>query len=153
DMNRDQITGAIQKMFEKPLKNGEQRHIVFWVDQKKEFMEEVKEINIEHVKRHILTENNQFYTKYLLEEEDPNTSYLIYTDVDINSEQSWLRDTALYSHIFYADRLSMIADELQVDSALRAVIQKYTRFFNNRERYKKFKAHHVGTYTKEKIEL
>lgn len=152
-MNIEQIESALHDIFSEPLEDGELRKIVFWVDKDNEFTEEIGQLQINGVKVHPLTERNQFYTKYLLEEEDPTSSYLIYTNLELGVEDNWLADTVLYSKTFYADKISLILSDLQIDPSLRAVIKKYERFFNNKERFKKFQALGMEGFTEEKIEL
>ncbi|MDQ0187847.1 BREX-1 system phosphatase PglZ type A [Cytobacillus kochii] len=152
-MNINQIEAALSDIFNEPLKDGEQRKIVFWVDKDDEFIEDIQQLNVDNVKLHILTDSNQFKTKYLLEEEDPTSPYLIYTNLELGVEDNWLADTVFYSKTFYADRISLILSELQIDPSLRAVIKKYERFFNNKERFKKFSALNIETYSEGIIEL
>src|SRR5690606_38867893 len=96
-VNMIQIVSALQDIFKEPLSDGEQRKIVFWVDKDKEFIEEIGQLALDGVKVQTLSENNQFYMKHLLEEEDPTSSYLIYTNLELSSEDNWLTDTVLYS--------------------------------------------------------
>lgn len=152
-MNINQIEAALLDIFNEPLKDGEQRKIVFWVDKDNEFTEDIEQLNVEKVKVHTLTDRNQFQTKYLLEEEDPMSSYLIYTNMELGVEDNWLADTIFYSKTFYADRISLILSELNIDPSLRAVIKKYERFFNNKERFRKFSALNIETYSEQIIEL
>lgn len=152
-MNINQIEAALSDIFNEPLKDGEQRKIVFWVDKDNEFTEDIGHLTVDKVKVHTLTDRNQFQTKYLLEEEDPMSSYLIYTNTELGVEDNWLADTVFYSKTFYADRISLILSELQIDPSLRAVIKKYERFFNNKERFRKFSALNIETYSEQIIEL
>jgi len=152
-MNMTQIVSALQDIFKEPLSDGEQRKIVFWVDKDEDFIEEIDQLTMDGVKVQTLSENNQFYTKHLLEEEDPTSSYLIYTNMELSLEDNWLADTVLYSKTFYADRISLILSDLQIDPSLRAVIKKYEKFFNNKERFRKFQAFKIEAYSEETIEL
>ncbi|MCI1589803.1 BREX-1 system phosphatase PglZ type A [Heyndrickxia oleronia] len=152
-MNMIQIVSALQDIYKEPLSDEEQRKIVFWVDKDEEFIEEISQLALDGVKVLTLSENNQFYTKHLLEEEDPTSSYLIYTNLELGVEGNWLADTVLYSNTFFADRVSLILSELQIDPSLRAVIKKYERFFNNKERFRKFQAFGIEAYSEETIEL
>lgn len=152
-MNITQIVSALQDIFNEPLKDGEERKIVFWVDKDQEFIEEIDQLTMDGVKVQTLSENNQFYLKHLLEEEDPSSHYLIYTTLELGLEDNWLADTVYYSKMFYADRISLILNELQIDSSLRGVIKKYERFFHNKERYRKFQALGIESYSEEMIEL
>lgn len=152
-VNIQQIESALQDIYSEPLSDGELRKIVFWVDKEQEFVDDIHQINIDGVKVQTLTNNNQFYMKHLLEEKDVNSSYLIYTNLELMTEDNWLYDTVLYSKTFYADRISLILNDLHIDVSLRAVIKKFEKFFNNKDRYKKFQAFRIDSYTEESIEL
>lgn len=152
-MNIKQIESALAEIFNEPLKDGEQRKLVFWVDKDKEFIEDIEQITVDGVKVYTLTDRNQFQAKYILEEEDPSSSYLIYTNLELGVEDNWLADTVFYSKTFYADRISLILSELQIDPSLRAVIKKYERFFNNKDRFRRFSSLNVETYSEGMIEL
>ncbi len=105
-MNINQIEAALSDIYNEPLKDGEQRKIVFWVDKDNEFAEDIEHLSVDKVKIYTLTDRNQFQTKYLLEEEDPTSPYLIYTNMELGVEDNWLADTVFYSKTFYADRIS-----------------------------------------------
>ncbi|MCM3362993.1 BREX-1 system phosphatase PglZ type A [Niallia sp. MER TA 168] len=151
-MKINQIEAALSDIFNEPLKEGEQRKIVFWVDKDNEFTEDIEQLTVDKVKVHTLTDRNQFQTKYLLEEEDSKSPYLIYTNIELGVEDNWLADTVFYSKTFYADRISLILSELNIDPSLRATIKKYERFFNNKERFRKFSALNIETYSEGIIE-
>lgn len=152
-MNMSDIEKSLNKMFSEPLKDEEIRSIIFWTDYDKEFVDDYYKLNLGAVKIIELTENNQFFVKHLLEEEDLKSSYLIYTHLDLGSSRNWLYDTYKYSKTFYADRLSIMMKELEIGHNLRSTVEKYATFFNNKERYRRFKALNIHTYTAEKIEL
>ena len=152
-MNMIQIESALQDIFDQPLGEGEQRRIVFWMDKERAFSEEVGRLKLQNVIVHTLKDRNQFQTKYMLEEEDPSSSYLIYTDQELGVEDNWLADTVLYSKTFYADRVSLVLNDLQIDPARRGTVKKYEKFFENKERYRKFQAFDIENYTDQTIEL
>ncbi|WP_079914139.1 BREX-1 system phosphatase PglZ type A [Paenibacillus sp. 32352] len=152
-MNIDEIINTLKTTFHEPLGDGEQRKIVFWFDKDQEFVDYIDEIMIENVKVHKLTNGNSFYTKYLLEEEDPASHYLIYTAQDMGTEDNWLLDAFLYSKSFYADKSSLIMNELKIDATLRSVVKKYEKFFGNKDRLRKFKAFDITSFSEETIEL
>lgn len=52
--------------------------IIFWFDDKGEYEDEVSELQLGDVKRHILDGTNWLYSKYLLNEEDKESKYLVY---------------------------------------------------------------------------
>ncbi|MFE8698278.1 BREX-1 system phosphatase PglZ type A [Cytobacillus sp. FJAT-53684] len=151
-MNLDQVVSTLTATFNEPLDDSEQRKIVFWVDKDREFVEEIDQISIDHVKVHQLTDQNNFYTKYLLEEEDPTSHYLIYTNDDLSVEENWLIDTVYYSKTFYADKISLLLGDLGIDPSLRSVVKKYEKFFNKKHT-QKFKSYGIQVFSEETIEI
>src|SRR5579875_3126573 len=133
-LNLDDIVSTLNTTFQQPLQDGEQRKIVFWLDKDREFVDEINELSLVNAKIHILTDTNSFYTKYMLEEEDTTSHYLIYSNLDMNHEDNWLMDTYLYSQAFHADRISLLMDECNIDPSLRNVVKKYEKFFGSKER-------------------
>ncbi|MGV8150063.1 MAG: hypothetical protein ACLKAN_13785, partial [Alkaliphilus sp.] len=97
-MNLQEIVSSLADMFNQPLGDGEKRKIIYWLDRENAWADRFAEVAIDKVKKHVLTARNYFYTKYLLEEEDTISHYLIYTTepMDIN-EYNWLSDNLLYS--------------------------------------------------------
>lgn len=152
-MDLNQIELTLQKMFDKPLKNYEKRRIIFWEDPKEEFNDDWSSIELKDVKYQELTNDNQFYIKHLLESEDLDSSYLIYSNLDLQSEDNWLLDTVLYSQTFKASRIDLIMNELQIDSTLRPTMEKYAVFFDNKVRYRKFKSYAGAIASEADIEL
>jgi uncharacterized protein (TIGR02687 family) len=152
DLNIDQVISTLIATFNQPLLDGEQRKIVFWVDKEKEFLEEITHLTIDKVKIHTLTEKNNFYSKYLLEEEDPTSHYLVYTNDDLSVEENWLIDTVYYSKTFYADKISLLLEDLGIDASLRAVVKKYEKFFIKKYA-QKFKSYWIQSFSEDKIEI
>ncbi|WP_367613792.1 BREX-1 system phosphatase PglZ type A [Heyndrickxia ginsengihumi] len=151
-LNLNQIITALNNSFNEPINDGEKRKIIFWVDKDKEFVDEIEQLSIPNVKVHLLTDKNYFYTKYLLEEEDINSHYLIYTNEDVSVEDNWLIDTVYYSKTFYADKISLLLDDLNIDISLRAVVKKYEKFFIKKH-IQKLKSYQIENYTEETIEI
>lgn len=152
-MNVNEITESLKEMFNEPLKDGENRKIVFWTDTNEEFKEDFKDIQIDGVKSIYLHHNNQFYVKYLLEEKDINSSYLIYTNMNIESPDNWLYDTVKYSMTFYADRVSLLLKEFNIDVSLRPYVEKYIAFFGAKDRRHRLRDFDITFQTREQLEL
>src|SRR5690625_5005409 len=144
------IEKTLKETFNEPLNDEEIRSIIFWTDYDKEFVDDYHKLDLGDVKIIELTENNQFFVKHLLEEEDIQSSYLIYTHLDLTSSRNWLYDIYMYAKTFSADRLSIMMKELGMEHSLRPTVEKYAIFFNNKERYRRFKALHIHTYISEK---
>lgn len=147
------IEKTLKETFKEPLKDEEIRSIVFWTDYDREFEEDYQRLDLGDVKIIALTENNQFFVKHLLEEEDVLSSYLIYTHLDITSSRNWLYDIYMYAKTFYADRLSILMKGLGMEHGMRETVEKYATFFSRQERSRRFKALQIHTYTRETIEL
>lgn len=152
-MDLNQIESTLQKMLDKPLENYEKRRIIFWEDQQEEFKDDWDSIELKDVKLQELTNDNQFYVKHLLEAEDLDSSYLIYSNLDLQSEDNWLLDMVLYAQTFKASRIDLIMNELQIDSTLRPTMEKYAVFFDNKVRYRKFKSYSGVIESASAIEL
>jgi hypothetical protein len=83
-MNMDEIVSTLQASYQQPLNGRKQRRIVFWFDQGKEFMDYIEGIPLDDdVRVHILTVSNSFFLKYLLEDKDITSHFLIYCDLEI----------------------------------------------------------------------
>ena len=52
--------------------------IIFWFDDKGEYEDEVSELQLDNAKLHILDGTNWFYSKWLLNEADTESKYLVY---------------------------------------------------------------------------
>lgn len=128
------IVKALGEEFSKSPEYFEKRKIIVWYDYDKDFLDIIDEIEINNVKVHKLSKDNYFYTKYILEEEDPKSNYLIYTNSVEEDENNWLLDMFLYSESFYADKTSMIMRELNIEDNLRHEFSKYKKFFASAKR-------------------
>lgn len=128
------IVIALREEFSKATNRFEKRKIIIWYDYDKEFEDIIDDVKIDGVKVHKLNNNNYFYTKYLLDEEDTESNYLIYTNSIEEDKNNWILDITIYSESFYADRTSMIMRELNINDSLRQEFSKYKVFFNSEKR-------------------
>jgi len=75
--------------------------VVFWYDEKQEFLLEIEGLGLENAKLLILREDELFKTKMLLEREDKETNYLIYAPFKRpKNKENHLADTIMYSKVF-----------------------------------------------------
>ncbi|MHB8276474.1 MAG: BREX-1 system phosphatase PglZ type A [Candidatus Humimicrobiaceae bacterium] len=135
-MKKERIVQAIEnKFFGKEAAKTSERKIVFWYDRDNSFTEVIDELFIENVKIHKV-DKDYFYTKYLLEVEDPDSNYVIYINTPKpKNEDNWLLDILLYSDEFSADLVSLVMDELGIEN--RTYCQFFTqniKFFENQKR-------------------
>jgi len=148
------VIDSLKNEFNQPFKNGEKRKIIFWNDYGREFEDVINEVNIEGVRIHRLTPTNSFFTKYLIEEEDIKSNFLLYNTVKIqDNKENWLLDIVVYSEQFYADKTSLTMKELEIDISLRDIFSEHKEFFNSMERRNKFDRFEETIDTKEKLEL
>ena len=149
EMNLRQITDKLNEEFK-----GDSRKIVFWYDEKAEFVEDVDSLELLDAKVFHLEKNNQFYTKYFLEAKDKTTNYLLYAPYPRPHEsENHLEDLLLYSKQFFADRASLIAMDLGIDERYKPFLEKHMKFFAAKERAQKFYNLEIEYYKKETIEI
>lgn len=133
-MNIKQITDALNKKFKQ--ENG---RIVFWLDVDNEFNDLVDTLELESNYDdtqiiHIDTLSH-FEVKYRIELLEPNTAFLLYSNKKPSEPtRDWLYDIRLYAEEFFADRSSMILNEIGMKMEFRSVIAKYKNFFNSEQR-------------------
>jgi hypothetical protein len=133
---------------------GERRRLIFWYDTNGEFANYIGDLELENAKIHHLTHDNLFKTKVLLEREDINSNYLVYAPFPKpDSKENHLADTIKYSKEFFADRASLIAGELGIDDKGKEVLTKYIKFFDSKERTKRFYDLEVDKYNEYTIEI
>lgn len=154
-MNVSEIERDLKTLFMKELTNNRRRHVVFWYDANGEFIHDVEELKLDNVRIWTLTEHNLFATKYELETADPNSHFLIYTNMaKPNPREDWLFLQYKNGMEFTTDKVTMVMRELGVeDDQLRPVFHKYRTFFNNKVRTSKFQSYDMKYDTEEKIDL
>jgi uncharacterized protein (TIGR02687 family) len=138
-LNPEKTTRSILKKFE-TLGEFEKRKIVFWYDKDgtadEEGLEQIGEALAEKgIKLHVL-DNNFFATKKLLEKDDTESGYLIYSgEAEREPEQNWLLDIQLYSERFENSRLSDIKSEFGIERYdLDRFLEKHKQFFASKKR-------------------
>jgi len=154
-MNLSEVHRVLEDMFTKELTDGRKRHLVFWYDQEGEFIDDIDQIHIDHVRKWKVTENNLFATKYELEKNDTETHFLLYSNMaKPNPREDWLYDLYRLGSEFATDKTTVIMRELGIiDDALRPVFKAYQRFFNNQTRFQAFQKYTVDFFTEESVDL
>lgn len=149
ELNLKQIEDKLNNEFDE-----ESRILIFWYDEKQEFVDDVGNLNLENVKIHYLTPTNLFKTKVLLERKDKENNYLIYAPFEKpDNRDNHLADTILYSKEFFADRTSLLTVDLGIDIIYKPILGKYINFFNAEKRTKRFYNLEVDNYNEETIEI
>lgn len=149
ELNLEQITDKLNSEF-----TCEIRKLVFWYDDKAEFVDDIDILELVNAKVYHLEHDNQFYTKYYLERLDSTTNYLIYAPFPRPKVgDNHLEDTLLYSKQFFADRASLLTVDLGIDEKYKPVIQKYIKFFAAKDRTQRFYDLEIENFTKVTIEV
>ncbi len=147
ELNLKQIIDRLNKEFE-----GDSRKLVFWYDDKAEFVDDIDSVTLENARVYRLEPDNQFYTKRFLEREDTTNNYLIYAPFPKpDALDNHLEDTLLYSKRFYADRASLLSVDLGIEEKYKPVIEKYIKFFASKERTQRFYDLEIENFNKENI--
>lgn len=147
ELNLKQIIDRLNARFV-----GDTRKLVFWYDDKAEFMEDMQSVTLENAQVYFLRPDNQFYTKYFLERVDTKTNYLIYAPFPKPEvKDNHLEDTMLYSQRFFVDRASLLMADLGIDERYRRVIEDRVKFWAEKKRAQKFYDLEIENFTEENI--
>ena len=154
----ERTTRSILKKFEAP-DDYEKRKIVFWYDKDETAddreLENIKfALAMEGIKLHRLN-NNFFATKKLLEKDDIESNYLIYSrGPEREYESNWLLDIQLYSSRFENSKVSDIKSELNIEGYdLDKFLEANSRFFASKKRVSAFKQFYQKDWKEEEFVL
>ncbi|MCX7843121.1 MAG: BREX-1 system phosphatase PglZ type A [Clostridia bacterium] len=151
-MNLTEVQNVLNTLLSAEPSDGQKRNIVFWYDDDGEFQERISEIELKSAKLLIIS-NNSFYIKYLIEEEEPETNFLVYAPCPKpQPRDNFLIDVLKYSKEFSADSTTVIMRDLKIDASLRSIVKKYAVFFGNKERYRKFASYGITKYSEQIID-
>jgi uncharacterized protein (TIGR02687 family) len=138
-LNPEKTTQSILRKFD-TLGEFEKRKIVFWYDKDgtadEEGLLQIGEaLGEKGIKLHVL-DNNFFATKKMLEKDDTESSYLIYSgEAEREPDQNWLLDIQLYSGRFENSRISDIKSEFGIEGYdLDRFLEKHQQFFASKKR-------------------
>lgn len=157
-LNPEKTTQSILKKFETPGEF-EKRKIVFWYDKDgtadEEGLAQIGEaLEEKGIKLHVL-DNNFFATKKMLEKDDTESSYLIYSgEAEREPDQNWLLDIQLYSGRFENSRISDIKSEFGIEGYdLDRFLEKHQQFFASKKRVMPLKRMYQNDWRTEEFTL
>lgn len=135
-MQISQLTTSLNRCF-----RSEGHRLVFWYDPEREFEEALSTLGLAEVRILRLDEIGSLALKVKLELEDPDEKYLVYAPfAEPDKEDDWLLDIKLYSHVFYADRASVVLNELALKQvSLRTHIAQHLTFCRSQDRLERLK--------------
>lgn len=130
-MNITQLTEGLQQAF-----NKEGHRLVFWYDPTKDFTAELSNLKLDNVTVMNMEGESLLGTKLKLELEDTQGKYLLYFPfAEPELEKDWLLDIKLYSRCFYADRISIIFNDLGLyQQSMREHLAQRDKFLGHKGR-------------------
>ena len=137
------------------ISDSEDRQIVMWYDESKEFTEEINDINLNNAELFVLDDDNWIYAKYYIESECTDTNFLVYAPFRKPAdEDNYLADMTHYATLFSADIINIICQELNIEcSRFRDVLSSYPKFWKASSRRNAFKDLNIQEYSKNQIEF
>lgn len=133
---------------------GSGRKIVFWYDDDAEYEEDIENLQLAAGnKKWILTQNNWFETKIMLEVRDKESNYLIYAPfARPDDKENLLADTFYYSEHFYSDKMIQLCGDLGIPVDCQDEVKKYKKFWTaaNTAKFQKLQ---IDGYTVASIDL
>ena len=124
-------------------KTGYKSKIIFWMDPKKEFSDDIDNIQLPDVSVIRWNGFNSFSIKERIECEEPDSKFLIYMPGEVPGDQTnILADMMHYSKpLFFADNASCICQEMDISERFKDTVQKHIGFFKtkkNRDGFEKY---------------
>jgi uncharacterized protein (TIGR02687 family) len=130
-MNITQLNDGLNQAFFK-----EGHRLVFWYDPTKDFEAELSNLALEDISILNMADESLLGTKLKLEREDTQGKYLLYfPSEEPEVHKDWLLDIKLYSRSFYADRVSIIFNDLGLhQQSMREHLAKRDKFLGSKGR-------------------
>lgn len=149
-MNLNQLREGLHQAFHK-----EKHRLVFWYDAERSFVEELTSLSIEDVTILNMEHESALGIKLKLEMEDKVGKYLLYHPfAEPDVEKDWLLDIKLYSRCFYADRFSIIFNELGLhQQSLRAHLSKRDTFLASKARLSSLQRHVKPDFSESDLDM
>lgn len=145
DKVKELLIDTLNSPFSRDVEKARTRKIIFWYDPKSEYEELINELVLDNTEI-IKYENNSFWIRYYIEKEELKKNIIIYLPCErpkgIDNELLDL-ESSNSDLIFNPDSTTMRLKELNLTEECRAIIKKYTKFFNNKKRDADFKAFDV----------
>lgn len=137
-MNLSQLREGLEQAFHR-----ENHRLVFWYDPEQSFIDELPSLSLDDVQVLNMANESALGTKLKVELEDKDGKYLLYfPSAEPEVEKDWLLDIKLYSRCFYADRFSIIFNELGLHQhSVREHLAKRDKFLASKARLAALQRH------------
>lgn len=148
-MDSRKLTEGLQQAF-----FSENHRLVLWYDPEQTFEDELSSLELPDVQVLRMDKEVALDVKIRLELEDTESKYLLYFPYsELEPEQDWLLDIKLYSRVFYADRISLIFNDLNLQKhSLRAHLAQHQGFLT-KGRVESLKRHVQPDFEEEELDL
>ncbi len=137
-MDTEKVISDLNKRFAQPLPPYYKRRVIFWMDEDREYADQLDDFELENAKLIQLTGSNLFTVKKLLGYDDPYSNYVVYCPISYERlEDNWLLDVQLYSGEQYrTDLISQWMSEMHLfdSQIMRDLVKRYRKFFNAKDR-------------------
>ncbi len=121
------VANSLNDIFEK-------HRLVFWYDPEGEMREEFAGYTSDGIEK-VEVANNEFGLKHRMLRESPNGRFLVYMPYKRpNHKKNWFLDLELAHHVFHADGISLVLQEMGWQEEHRAFVEEHREFFNSMER-------------------
>ncbi|EPJ48527.1 MAG: hypothetical protein OFPII_05850 [Osedax symbiont Rs1] len=133
----------------------ENHRIVFWYDPQGDFKADLTSLDLDNVNIVDMATESALGIKLKLELEDTQGKYLLYfPSPEPAPEKDWLLDIKLYSRSFYADRFSIIFNDLGLQQqSLREHLALREKFFASKARLSALKKFVQADMTELELDL
>lgn len=129
----------MNKIAEALIKRFDSHRVIFWYDEKDEFLEQFDEISLSDVEK-IHVDGNEFAVKHIINKQNPTGKFLLYsTGEKPQNEDNWLLDMELAYHVFHTDQEAMWLQEMGLGYHLKELVTQHMEFFRAKERRLKLK--------------
>lgn len=126
-LNMIDIQQRLKTLFEK-------ERLVFWYDDNEALKSEFEEISINGVEKRTI-DNNEFTIKREVLKLKPDAKFLIYSPTSAPAaEDNWLLDLNIANHMFSADKISLILQNLGLDVSYKPFMSRFEKFLNAKSR-------------------
>lgn len=121
------------------IKRFQNHRVIFWYDEKKDFIEEFDKLEVSGVEM-IHVNHNEFEVKHIINKQRPDEKFLLYfTGKKPINEENWLLDMELAHHLFHTDQEAMFLQEVGLGYHLKELVAEHIEFFKAKDRRIKLK--------------
>jgi len=124
------VSTSLNELFQK-------HRLVFWYDPEGEMREEFDGYPLDDGEK-VVVNNNEFGLKHRMVREEPKSRFLLYLPYPRPAyAENWFLDLELAHHVFNADQISLILQEMGWLEEHRPFVEEFEGFFKSKERKEK----------------